>query len=69
MALAISILLVAVGAVLLWAVTYEVAGVNIDVVGWIALAVGMIGVAFAMLTYARRPAGERTTRRDYAARP
>ncbi len=69
MSLAISLLLIAVGAIVLWAVNYEVAGVDLDVVGWIAFVVGMMGVAFAMLTYLRRPAGERTTRRDYAPRP
>lgn len=53
MALAISILLVAAGAVLIWAVSAEVGGVDIDVAGWILVVVGLVGAAFALATYAR----------------
>lgn len=43
MGISVSILLVAVGAVLAWAVSAEVSGVDIQTVGVILLVVGIIG--------------------------
>ena len=64
MALSISIVLVAAGAILVWGIDTEVAGIDIDVVGWIAIAVGLLGAALSFAAYGRtRP--ERPTRRDY----
>jgi Domain of unknown function (DUF6458) len=48
MGLGVGILLAAVGAVLAFAVTKTVNGVNIQTVGWILLIVGIIGVALSM---------------------
>jgi hypothetical protein len=41
--IAISLIVIAVGAVLTFAVTNQPHGVNIDVVGWILMAVGAVG--------------------------
>jgi hypothetical protein len=64
-ALAISsLLLLAGGAILVWGVSAEVGGLDIDVVGWILMVVGLVGAAFALMTYARGRT-VRSTRRDY----
>jgi hypothetical protein len=44
-----SLLLVAVGAVLLWAVNATVAGIDINVVGVILMVVGGIGLVLSLL--------------------
>ena len=49
MGLAVGILLAAVGAVLAYAVTDNVSGVNIQTIGWILLIVGIIGVILSMI--------------------
>lgn len=49
MGLGVGILLAAIGAVLAFAVSYTVNGVNIHTVGWILLIVGIIGVALSMI--------------------
>jgi len=43
MGLAISLIVIAVGAVLAFAVNNQPSGVNIDVVGWILMVVGLVG--------------------------
>ncbi|HEV3478359.1 MAG TPA: DUF6458 family protein [Gaiellaceae bacterium] len=64
MTLALSILLLALGAVLVWGVDYEVAGIDLDVVGVILVVVGAVGAILALATSAR--AGpRRVVRRDY----
>lgn len=56
-----SLFLVAVGAVLAWAVSAEVAGIDIKIVGVILMVVGLVGVALSLLfwssfaPFARRP--------------
>jgi len=49
MGLGVGIFLAAVGAVLAFAVTKDVNGVNIHTVGWILLIVGILGVALSMI--------------------
>ena len=49
MGLGIGILLSAVGAVLAFAVSATVSGVNIHAVGWILLIVGIFGVVLSMI--------------------
>jgi multisubunit Na+/H+ antiporter MnhB subunit len=49
MGLGFSTFLIAIGAILAFAVTYEVAGVDIQVVGWILLVVGLIGLVLSMV--------------------
>jgi hypothetical protein len=52
MTTATSLILIAVGAVLAFAVSYEVSGVSIQTVGAILIVVGGIGLGFALLTLA-----------------
>ncbi len=49
MGLGFSIFLIALGAILAFAVTYELAGIDIQVVGWILLAVGLVGLVLSMV--------------------
>jgi Domain of unknown function (DUF6458) len=49
MGLGVSIFLVAVGAILTWAVTAEVSGVDIQVVGVILMIVGVLGFLLSLL--------------------
>ena len=57
MGIGISIFLIALGAVLLWAVTTTVAGVSINVVGVILLVVGLIGLVAGLIA-SQRSRGE-----------
>jgi hypothetical protein len=49
MGLGIGLVLAAAGAVLAFAVTKTVSGVNIHTIGWILLIVGIVGVALSMI--------------------
>jgi hypothetical protein len=49
MGMGVSLLLVAVGAVLVWAVNATVSGLEIHTIGWILLAVGAIGALFSLI--------------------
>ena len=49
MGLGVGIFLAAIGAVLAFAVTDNVSGVNIHTVGWILLIVGILGVILSMI--------------------
>ncbi|HEY5100058.1 MAG TPA: DUF6458 family protein [Gaiellaceae bacterium] len=49
MGLGVGLLLAAVGAVLAFAVSATVSGVNIHAVGWILLIVGIFGVVLSMI--------------------
>jgi hypothetical protein len=49
MGLGVGILLAAVGAVLAFAVSADVSGVNIHTVGWILLIVGIAGILLSMI--------------------
>lgn len=48
-----SIFLIAVGAILAFAVNVHVKGVELDVVGYILMAVGAIGVVWSAIVYRR----------------
>lgn len=50
MGIGVSAFLIAAGAVLYWAVTGDVEGVNLDVVGIILMVVGAIGLVWALIT-------------------
>jgi Flp pilus assembly protein protease CpaA len=45
----VSIFLIALGAILAFAVSAEVAGVDIQTVGWILLVVGIVGLVLSMI--------------------
>ena len=49
MGLGVSIFLIALGAILAFAVTADVSGVDIDVVGWILMIVGIIGLVLSLV--------------------
>jgi len=49
MGIGVGIFLIAVGAILTFAVETEVSGVDIDVVGWILMGVGLAGVLLSLL--------------------
>ena len=49
MGVGVSILLIAAGAILTWAVTATVSGVSIQTVGVILLVVGIIGLVLSMI--------------------
>jgi len=49
MGLGASLFLIAGGAILIWGVTGEFAGVDIDAIGWILMIVGIIGAVLSMI--------------------
>ena len=49
MGLGVSLFLIAVGAILTFAVTGEVSGVDLDVVGWILMGIGAAGLLLSLL--------------------
>jgi Domain of unknown function (DUF6458) len=49
MGIGVSIFLIAVGAVLAFAVSAEVSGLDIQVVGWILLVVGAVGILLSLV--------------------
>jgi hypothetical protein len=49
MGISMSLLLVAVGAVLTWAVTAEASGIDINTVGVILMVVGLAGIALSLV--------------------
>lgn len=53
MGIGVSILLIAIGAILLWAVSASIAGVSINTVGVILIVVGAIGLLASFLAMSR----------------
>jgi len=51
MSLGASLFLIAVGAILYWAVTATLAGIDIQVVGLIMMVIGVIGFAISLWFY------------------
>ena len=49
MGIGVSILLIAVGAILIWGVTGEVSGLDVDAIGVILLVVGALGLLLSMI--------------------
>jgi hypothetical protein len=73
MGLALSLLLAAAGAILIWAVSATTSGVNIHTVGWILLIVGIVGSVLSLVFWSSwaGPGGmarRRTTSVDEPAR-
>ena len=64
MTLGVSLLLVAAGAILIWGVTGEVSGVDLDAIGVILIVVGIIGFVLSLIfweSWGRGGFGRRTT--------
>jgi hypothetical protein len=57
-----SIGLIIIGAILAFAVSLDVAGVDINVIGFILMIGGLIGLIFGVATWQRGRAVRRTTR-------
>ena len=47
-----ALFLIAIGAILYWAVSFHVTGVDLHMVGLILMAIGVIGLLFSMITAA-----------------
>ena len=54
MGIGASVFLLAVGAILAFAVDYSLSGVDINVVGWILMAAGVVGLFMTTLVFGRR---------------
>ena len=54
MTLGVSLFLFAIGAILAWAVEFETEGINLDVVGYVLMAVGFIGFIVSLLLWTSR---------------
>jgi hypothetical protein len=54
MGIGASIFLIAVGAILAFAVNASISGLDIAVVGWILIGAGVVGLALTMIVFAPR---------------
>ncbi|MEV0005596.1 DUF6458 family protein [Micromonospora sp. NPDC050980] len=54
MGIGTSIFLIAVGAILAFAINASVGGVDLDIVGWILMAAGVLGLILTTLARSRR---------------
>jgi Domain of unknown function (DUF6458) len=54
MGIGASIFLIAVGAILAFALEYDISGVDISVVGWILMVVGGLGLIVTLVIWAPR---------------
>ena len=68
MTLAFGILLLAFGALFVWGVDSEVAGMNADLVGAAMLVFGAVGILLALVSSARSRSTDRVVRCDYRER-
>ena len=59
------LVMIAIGAILAFAVTTTVGFLDLQAVGWILMVVGIIGVAVDLFLYAPRRRDEYTTRDRY----
>ena len=57
MTLGVSLLLVATGAILIWGVTGEASGIDVDAIGVILIVVGIIGFILSLVFWDRWGAG------------
>ena len=71
MGIGVSLLLIAAGAILAFAVDYEAAGVDIQTVGWILLAIGALGALLSLIFWSSwgGPAGVRRRETVYRDEP
>jgi hypothetical protein len=72
MGIGVSLLLIAVGAILVWAVDVTVSGLELVTIGWILMAVGLAGALLSLIFWSSwggfgGPDGRRRTvvREDY----
>lgn len=67
MGIGASIFLIAAGAILTFALNIHVGAVDLDVVGWILMAVGVVGLLVTMYIWGGRRRTVVADRRDYPA--
>lgn len=70
MGIGVGIFLIALGAILTWAVNWHLAGVDLHVVGWVLMLCGLAGILLTMILWSnRRAAAGRVVERrtDYPA--
>ena len=65
MGIGVSIFLIAVGAILAFAVSAEVSGLDVQTVGWILLAVGIVGIVISMIFWSSWGGPGSFRRREY----
>ena len=61
----VGIILIAVGAILVWGVTEDANGVNIDAVGWILMIVGAVAALLSLIFWSGAMRGPGYRRREY----
>ena len=61
----VGIILIAVGAILVWGVTEDANGVNIDAVGWILMIVGAVAALLALIFWSGAMRGPGYRRREH----
>jgi hypothetical protein len=66
MRLGTAIVLIAVGAILTFALNVSVSGVNLDVVGWILMIVGALGIVLELAIWGPRQRRRVTSTEGYA---
>lgn len=54
MSIGAGVLLIAVGAILAFAVDYDVAGIDLNIVGWILMGAGVLALAMSLLVWGPR---------------
>ena len=71
MGIGASLFLIALGAILIWAVNFEVGGLEVTTIGWILLIVGIIGAVLSAIFWSSwgGPAGRRRETVVYDDRP
>lgn len=70
MGIGLSIFLIAVGALLAFAVDYQLWWLDINVAGWVLMVVGVLGLLLTFVLWSRRRnASTDLGRRDYYHRP
>ncbi len=57
MGIGASVFLIAIGAILAFAVTVNAEGFNLNTIGWILMIVGVIGAILSFAFWTRRPTG------------
>jgi hypothetical protein len=69
MTLGVSLLLVAAGAILIWGVTGEASGIDVDAIGVILIVVGIIGFVISLIFWDRWGWGGPVRRRTAYVEP
>jgi amino acid transporter len=61
MGISVSLILIAAGAILIWAVDATAGGVDLNTIGWILLAIGGIGALLSLVFWSTLGFGARDT--------